>query len=111
MPGEKARQLIRRKQEVDGGNDKQDDAEQGQYQLHGLILLKMDVVGREIAAIVYRQQAWCSKGAERQAVIASETAVPKTHRPFAEPAGLISICLPAVLEQVLIAQFPVLPQL
>jgi hypothetical protein len=35
MSGEKARQLIRRHQKVDGGNDEQDDAEQGQDKFHG----------------------------------------------------------------------------
>jgi hypothetical protein len=39
MSGEEARQLIRRKEEINGGNDEQDDAEQGQYQLHGRFLL------------------------------------------------------------------------
>jgi hypothetical protein len=32
--------LIRRHQEIHGGNDEQDDAEQGQYQFHRWILLK-----------------------------------------------------------------------
>src|SRR5260370_24656677 len=40
MPGKKARQLIRRQQEIDGGNNEQDDAEQGGDELHGWILLK-----------------------------------------------------------------------
>jgi hypothetical protein len=39
MSGEEARQLIRRHQKVDGGNDEQDDAEQGQDKLHGGFLL------------------------------------------------------------------------
>jgi len=51
----------------------------------------MDMVGREIVAIVYRQQAWRSKGAERQAVIASGTAAPKIRRSVAKPAVLIAI--------------------
>jgi len=34
MSREKARQLIGGNQKVDGRNDKQDDAEQGQHELH-----------------------------------------------------------------------------
>jgi len=33
-PGKKARQLICRHQEINRGNNEQNDAEQGQYQLH-----------------------------------------------------------------------------
>jgi hypothetical protein len=40
MPGKKARQLIRWQQEIHGGNNEQDDAEQGGGELHGWILLK-----------------------------------------------------------------------
>jgi hypothetical protein len=40
MSGKKARQLVRRHQEIDGGNDEQDDAKQGDDKLHGWILLK-----------------------------------------------------------------------
>jgi hypothetical protein len=39
MSGEEARQLIRRNDEVDAGDDEQDDAKHGQYQLHGSFLL------------------------------------------------------------------------
>src|ERR1700722_13821762 len=34
MAGEETRQLIRRHQEIDGGNDQQDDTEQGEDELH-----------------------------------------------------------------------------
>jgi hypothetical protein len=40
MAREKARQLIGRHQEIDGGDDQKDDAEQSQYQLHGGILIE-----------------------------------------------------------------------
>jgi hypothetical protein len=38
MAGEKARQLIRRHQEINRGNDQKDDAEHRENELHGWIL-------------------------------------------------------------------------
>jgi hypothetical protein len=49
---EKARQLIRRDKEIDGGDDEQDDAEQGQYQLHGWTLF---VSGKNLYVIPGRE--------------------------------------------------------
>jgi len=46
MSGEKARQLVGRHQEIDARNDEQDDAEQSENELHGLILLKSTQVER-----------------------------------------------------------------
>src|ERR1035441_5879159 len=74
VPGKEARQLIRRHQEIDGGNDEQDDAEQGQYQLHGWILLKSTTMERrdwprpgEIENIVYRHRASGGNGSPDRA--------------------------------------------
>jgi hypothetical protein len=35
MSGEEARQLVSGNQEIDGSDDKQDNAKQGQHKLHG----------------------------------------------------------------------------
>src|ERR1700737_1532220 len=48
MSWEEAWQLIGRHQEIDGGNDEQDDAEQGGDELHGWILLKSTRNRREM---------------------------------------------------------------
>src|ERR1700757_2278154 len=39
MAREKARQLIRRHQHIDGGDDQENDAKQGQHKLHGYFLM------------------------------------------------------------------------
>jgi hypothetical protein len=39
ISGEKPRQLVSRHQKIDGRNDEQNDAEQGQHELHGCFLL------------------------------------------------------------------------
>jgi hypothetical protein len=38
MTRHEARQLIRRRHEIDGGNDEEDDAEQRKYEFHGTFL-------------------------------------------------------------------------
>ena len=62
MAREKARQLIRRHQEINRGNDEQDDAEQGQQSFMRLPLMNRRVGRAMERSPSYRNLAACRKG-------------------------------------------------
>ena len=102
MAGEETRQLIRRHQQVDRGNHKQQDAKQGQNQLHGEILLEsseaMEANGMTQGAANGKPWSACAF-------------LTGGRRTVARPAGANGELLLPVLGQVLLAEVPVLPKL